>query len=303
MIGDPWPPTKRQIDELGDRLRRARTPAEIDPEDRMSLEEVLIEYDARGWGAHDTIADTLRGVPDEDQRDSLPMEWERVRLPGSRTRLAVTVTSRTKTLGTILEKLRRQPHLTLGAMWDLTGVRVVVDGTREDQDRVCEHVQRLFPGAKLVDRRKKPNHGYRAVHLIVQRHGYPVEVQIRTVLQDLWAQIVEKLGDVWGREIRYGGEPSDPDREAAPGYTRRELWRFLLYFSDVIDRLEESLVRIPDTRRRAAEIPFYRPLRWRLVIQLLLLEWDMRRLQRSARGVLVALKRWAAGEAPRREVV
>jgi hypothetical protein len=35
----------------------------------------------------------------------------------------------------------------------------------------------------------------------------PVEIQIRTLLQDLWAQVLERLGDHLGRDIRYGSWP------------------------------------------------------------------------------------------------
>jgi hypothetical protein len=38
--------------------------------------------------------------------------------------------------------------------------------------------------------------------------GFIVEIQVRTTLQDLWAQAVERLADEVGREIRYGGVPA-----------------------------------------------------------------------------------------------
>jgi hypothetical protein len=41
--------------------------------------------------------------------------------------------------------------------------------------------------------------------VIIQADDIPVEVQIRTDLQDSSAQIVERLGDRWGRGLRYGG--------------------------------------------------------------------------------------------------
>ncbi len=51
--------------------------------------------------------------------------------------------------------------------------------------------------AKIVDRRAAPNHGYRAVHVIVYPESMPVEIQVRTFPQDLWAQAIERLGDEW----------------------------------------------------------------------------------------------------------
>jgi ppGpp synthetase/RelA/SpoT-type nucleotidyltranferase len=57
----------------------------------------------------------------------------------------------------------------------------------------------------LVDRRLKPSHGYRAVHLIVKHLGKVIEVQLRTELQHNWAQLSEKLADKIDPTIKYGG--------------------------------------------------------------------------------------------------
>ncbi len=56
-----------------------------------------------------------------------------------------------------------------------------------------------------MDRRTNPSHGYRAVHIIVATHGVSVEIQVRTALQDLWAQLSERLADVVDSSIKYGG--------------------------------------------------------------------------------------------------
>jgi hypothetical protein len=60
---------------------------------------------------------------------------------------------------------------------------------------------------KVVDRRGIPVHGYRAVHLIVLPTGRPVEIQVRTLWQQEWAELFEKLADRVGRGIRYGEAP------------------------------------------------------------------------------------------------
>lgn len=57
----------------------------------------------------------------------------------------------------------------------------------------------------LVDRRVKPNYGYRAVHLIVKVDGKLMEIQVRTKLQHDWAELSEKLSDKIDPSIKYGG--------------------------------------------------------------------------------------------------
>jgi ppGpp synthetase/RelA/SpoT-type nucleotidyltranferase len=45
--------------------------------------------------------------------------------------------------------------------------------------------------------------------LIPQIDGIPIEVQIRTLLQNVWAEVSEKLADVVDPSIKYGGGPTD----------------------------------------------------------------------------------------------
>jgi len=64
----------------------------------------------------------------------------------------------------------------------------------------------LRPSQTLtLDRRDIPSHGYRAVHIIAVISGKPVEVQVRTSLQHLWAEVSEKSSDVLDPTIKYGG--------------------------------------------------------------------------------------------------
>lgn len=133
---------------------------------------------------------------------------ERVRssLPGS-----LIVTGRTKSRDTLREKLLRSPTMQLPSIDDVIGIRVVGDLTLAEQDRVAESIDEQFDGAlKIRDRRIDPSAGYRALHVIVKEDGLRAEVQVRTRLQAVWADLFERLADVWGRQIRYGLAP-DPD--------------------------------------------------------------------------------------------
>jgi len=108
----------------------------------------------------------------------------------------------------IVAKLRRQ-SIRLGQIQDIAGCRVVLPNL-DAQDKVLAEVLRLFPDAMVDDRRERPSFGYRAVHVIVKADGKMAEVQLRTQLQHLWAATSEKLSDLFGVELKYGGGPNEP---------------------------------------------------------------------------------------------
>jgi ppGpp synthetase/RelA/SpoT-type nucleotidyltranferase len=174
------PPTKSQINKLGDELRRLDPPDSIPEPALVRLQEFRSLYDAPLVEAQTLIKD----------------------------RLGLDTTSRLKTVNTIVEKLRRE-KTRLAEMQDIAGLRIVVDGGLVAQDSLIEALILVFPSAKVIDRRSKPSHGYRAMHLVPLVSGFLVEVQVRTRLQDLWAQAFERVADRAGRGIRYGVIPPE----------------------------------------------------------------------------------------------
>ncbi|HUF61269.1 MAG TPA: RelA/SpoT domain-containing protein, partial [Verrucomicrobiales bacterium] len=97
----------------------------------------------------------------------------------------------------------------LSQMQDIAGCRVVVaDIVRQDQ--LVASLATDFPSASVIDRRDNPSssHGYRAVHIVAEMSGKPIEIQIRSSLQHLWAELSEKCADVLDPAIKYGGGPS-----------------------------------------------------------------------------------------------
>jgi hypothetical protein len=82
--------------------------------------------------------------------------------------------------------------------------------------------------------------------------GLPVEVQVRTPLQDLWAQITERLGDAWGRGLRYGAPIDNPDGLIVAGddLRRKDLLERLQDASEMIDLLESIEADLVDIKRR-----------------------------------------------------
>jgi ppGpp synthetase/RelA/SpoT-type nucleotidyltranferase len=225
------PPLSRtQIDQLGRRLRDS----EPSVEDLRALEQVRALYQR-------PLAQVIAVLVD------LGLE------PGSRP----------KTTGTIVEKLRRLPSLRLSEMQDLVGARVVLEMTRGEQDALVGQITARFSNCRIVDRRARPSHGYRAVHAIVRLQGRPVEIQVRTRLQDLWAQIVERLADEWGRGIRYGEPPAQPAQQLR-GMTRQRFVDSLKELSDQVDAVEQVRDRfterekIADAVRRSGQAPMNR---------------------------------------------
>jgi hypothetical protein len=164
--------------------------------------------------------------------------------------------SRLKTTGTLVDKLRRIPGMRLSRIQDVAGARVVAEMNREEQDRLVGGVTARFDDYRVKDRRAEPSFGYRAVHIIVKRQGRPVEIQVRTHLQDLWAQIVERLADDWGRGIRYGEPPSEPDLLAMGSLTRQQFVQGVMALAERISDAERArqLLLQTDHRLTAASV-------------------------------------------------
>jgi ppGpp synthetase/RelA/SpoT-type nucleotidyltranferase len=92
-------------------------------------------------------------------------------------------------------------------MQDIAGCRLVVANVVE-QEQLIASLSTAFPGSSIIDRRDYPSYGYRAVHIIVEISGKPVEIQLRTQLQHMWAEVSEKSSDVLDSTIKYGGGPA-----------------------------------------------------------------------------------------------
>lgn len=224
----PLPISRTALDKLGKRLAAEDF---VSDEDLDLLLEVLTAYQA----ALDEAQQRLR-------------------------RLGYQPTSRTKTTSVLIDKLRRE-HSSLKSVQDIAGTRIICSD-RDEQDDIMRAIVGCFSdGArppKIKDRRVEPSHGYRAVHIVVTVQELPVEIQIRTERQDRWAQIVESLGDRWGRQIRYGEHPPEPDRLIVPGatITRADIWKIVHILSERTDAVElwqQSVMRILRTYDEVAE--------------------------------------------------
>lgn len=212
--------SKSQVRRLGERLCK-NTPAGDDFELLATLQD---EY----LGALEAV--------DYQLRETLGLASDRL-YDGVR----LSLSNRLKRDRRIIEKLRRGTEL--DRMQDIVGFRIVGEFTLGQQDDLVREIRDHFSG-RAKDRRTEPSYGYRAVHVVADVDGFLVEVQVRTFWQDLWAQGMEGLSDMWGRDIQYGGEPEGPDDA-----TRAQRSRVIDTFkslSPAAARLEEA----EDERRR-----------------------------------------------------
>lgn len=127
---------------------------------------------------------------------------------GQLTNMGYVPTGRSaKTTASIAAKVRRE-RTNLWRMQDIAGCRIVVEDPIS-QALALLRVADALKTARVDDRRNRPSNGYRAVHVIVEHEGRHVEVQIRTNLQQAWAEACEKAADVFDSRIKYGEGPDD----------------------------------------------------------------------------------------------
>lgn len=112
-----------------------------------------------------------------------------------------------KSTPAILAKLHRE-RTPLSTMQDIAGCRVIV-ADRQAQRQLMADLRVRFPEHKFFDRIAQPSHGYRTLHLVVRVTGHRVEIQVRTELQHLWAQVCELIADRVGLEFKYGQGPTE----------------------------------------------------------------------------------------------
>jgi ppGpp synthetase/RelA/SpoT-type nucleotidyltranferase len=171
--------------------------------------------------------------------------------------LGYAPTSRTKTTGVLVDKLKRE-QTSLKSVQDIAGARIVEDCDRDEQDTIVAAIVREFANEakppRIRDRRSDPSHGYRAVHVIVTALELPVEIQVRTFLQDQWAQIVESLGDKWGRGVRYGEQPPVPEQPVVGAITQVRFWRIIQDLAERTNEIEAIRVSLNGLERDHEEM-------------------------------------------------
>src|SRR5271154_5935357 len=105
---------------------------------------------------------------------------------GGQVRGRIEVTQRLKRLDTLIGKLEREQGR-VTQMHDIGGVRALLPSIGH-MHAVSRRLRKTWTVVRVRDYIAEPKaSGYRALHLIVKRMGYPIEVQLRTEAQDAWA--------------------------------------------------------------------------------------------------------------------
>lgn len=168
------------------------------------------------------------------------------------TRPDYIIAQRLKRLPSIVDKLRREPNMTLWSMQDLGGCRIIVP-TVDDVYSIVS----AYSSSKIRHIRKKVNNyiltpkpsGYRSYHLIYEyqsdkkeifNKNILIEIQIRTKLQHLWATAVETMSILTQKSLK----SSSGDKE---------ILRFFSLISSLF-ALKENMPLIPNTPNNPTDI-------------------------------------------------
>jgi putative GTP pyrophosphokinase len=165
-----------------------------------------------------------------------------------------SVHGRVKSLDSLVRKVERKEYKDpLSDIRDFAGVRVVCQFT-PDLDIIDKLISELFDVDEIVDKSASlgfDKTGYQGTHYIVtlgsKHHGVrydglaelKTEIQVRTILQDAWAQMSHSLD--------YKSEASVPEKE------RRELYNvssLLEVSQNIFDRSRETSLRYSEEVRK-----------------------------------------------------
>lgn len=138
---------------------------------------------------------------------------------------SIIVAQRLKRLSSILNKLKREPNMSLWTMQDLGGCRVIVPSVGEVY-RCFEEYEKsrkrhmLVSSYDYIDNPKKS--GYRSLHKVYRYHSDDnnskynqnmlIEIQFRTHLQHVWATAVETMGLFTKEDLKSGEGSRDTKR-------------------------------------------------------------------------------------------
>lgn len=118
----------------------------------------------------------------------------------------------------IAQRLKRRPQILrklnrfsvrLTQLQDIGGCRIIVENN-DVVNNLLDFIEtklirsKYFKINKKTDYREKgrDDSGYRAVHLIVERNGFSLEVQLRSRIQHYWAESIERTSVIYGYRLK-----------------------------------------------------------------------------------------------------
>ncbi len=193
-----WPEltfSKSQVKRAGKILREYHTQILSQSEDDVAWATAV----ARNWRQAHAEAENWAQMGCRSRLSTLDIEG--------------SVTQRLKELPTIVRKLvREHPRVQLSTMEDIAGARTVVSSVDEAR-ALAERWRGTTTGYPIRRDRDyvddPPESGYRAIHLVLQHKERLVEVQIRTRIQNAWAELVEDVGHLLGAATKNGDGPPE----------------------------------------------------------------------------------------------
>lgn len=171
----------------------------------------------------------------------------------------IDVTQRLKRKPTIFNKLERESTMELTQMQDIGGVRARLPDLKQ-LNAVSRRLRKnwtIIRSKDYIDGPPGPKEsGYRALHHVVRRHGRDIEVQLRTIRQDAWANQVEedsRLGAVGYKFGRGGEDVHDYYRTVSEAFAAMDRGEEL--GSDLVARLNLRYQRVQATLNRHQDPP------------------------------------------------
>ncbi len=118
------------------------------------------------------------------------------------------IAQRLKRKPQILRKLKRF-NVRLTQLQDIGGLRIIVN-RNIDVDKLVDFItqklktQQTITIKKIVNYREKgrDDSGYRATHIILERNGVHLELQIRSRIQHYWAELIERTSVIYGHFLK-----------------------------------------------------------------------------------------------------
>jgi putative GTP pyrophosphokinase len=168
--------SKSRVDKAGKRLRHhAESELDLLPDELVAEREIVREFRVAHGRPLAAVAANLRYYV-RGESDLM------------------IIGKRLKRVPTIIDKLVRHPEMALSRMHDIGGCRAVLRSETEVRTiaaRLERNWEMAHPSYDYITN-PKPD-GYRAIHLVTWRHGCRIEVQLRTVSQHRWAELIERL--------------------------------------------------------------------------------------------------------------